>query len=271
MKSLQLKKYGDVTEVLQFKEAKQEIPKDNEVLVEVKAVGLNPIDIKIAKGDLKAIIPSITKKPKLGFDISGVVNAKGGKVISFQEGDEVFARLPLYKGSGFSEFVIAKSEHVAKKPNNVSFEEAASIPLVGLTCIQALKNYAKGKSGQSILIDSGSGGVGTFAIQYAKHIGLDVTAVTSHKNEILVESLGADRVICYELLEKDKAHYAIEVFKWNIEANPESANVYDSLGETYLKTGQNTLALKNYKMAFSKDPKNKRIKSIIEKLEKTKQ
>ncbi len=112
--SLQIKKYGDLTEVLQIKGAKQEIPKDNEVLIKVKAIGLNPIDIKIAKGKLKTILPSITKKPKLGFDISGIVYTKGEKITSFQEGDEVFVRLPLHQGSGFSEFVVAKSEHVAK-------------------------------------------------------------------------------------------------------------------------------------------------------------
>jgi alcohol dehydrogenase len=160
---------------------------------------LNPIDIKIAKGDLKAILPSITKKPKIGFDVSGIIKEVGNNVNSFKNGDEVYTRLQLEGGSGFSEYVVVKSENVAIKPTNINFEEAASLPLVTLTTIQALDNYAKAKAGQRLLIDSGSGGVGTFAIQFAKSLGLNVTAVTSHKNETFVEGLGADNVICYDL------------------------------------------------------------------------
>ncbi len=211
MKSLQLKKYGGITEVLQFKEVKQEIPKDNEVLIKVEAVGLNPIDIKIAKGDLRAIIPSITKKPKLGFDISGIVMVTGEKVTSFQEGDEVFVRLPLHQGSGFSEFVTSNPNHVALKPSNTSFEEAASLPLVALTSIQALKDYAKAKARQRILIDSGSGGVGTFAIQYAKHLGLNVTAITSSKNKEFLEKLEVDNVICYDVKNPEKINEKYDI------------------------------------------------------------
>ncbi|MEK6154703.1 NAD(P)-dependent alcohol dehydrogenase [Flavobacteriaceae bacterium 3-367] len=198
MKSLLLKKYGDIGKALSFSEIDKPIPNDNEVLIEVKAIALNPIDIKIAKGDLKAILPSIVKKPKLGFDICGIIRKTGSMVTSFKNGEEVFSRLPLHKGSGFAEFVLADPDHVASKPKNITHEAAATIPLAALTCIQAISKYAKAKAGQSILIDSGSGGVGTFAIQYAKSLGLNITAVTSHKNEVLVEILGANRVICYD-------------------------------------------------------------------------
>ncbi len=199
MKSLLLKKYGDINNVLINSEVEKPSPKTNEVLIEVKAIALNPIDIKIANGDLKAILPSITKRPKLGFDVCGIVRAVGSETISCKVGDEVLVRLPLNEGSGFAEFIVANADHVALKPKNLGFEEAAALPLAALTTLQAISKYAKAKEGQSILIDSGSGGVGTFAIQYAKSLGLQVTAVASHKNEALLENLGVDKVICYDL------------------------------------------------------------------------
>lgn len=199
MEGLLLKKYGDITNVLTRSEIEKPTPKAGEILIEVKAVALNPIDIKIANGDLKAILPSITKKPKLGFDVCGIVRDTGNKVTSFKNDDEVYLRLPLDRGSGFSKFIVAKLDHVALKPKNLSFEEAAALPLAALTSIQAISEYANAEAGQSILIDSGSGGVGTFAIQYAKYLELKVTAVASHRNEALLENLGADKVICYDL------------------------------------------------------------------------
>ncbi|MEM8908321.1 MAG: alcohol dehydrogenase catalytic domain-containing protein, partial [Bacteroidota bacterium] len=160
MTSLLLKKYGDLEKVLSTSTTKKPTPKKNEVLIEVKAIALNPIDLKIAQGDLRAILPPILEKPRLGFDISGIIERVGNEVKHFKNGDEVYLRLPLYQGSGFSPFVIANVKHVALKPENIGFEEAASIPLVALTSVQALSDYAKAKAGQSLLIDSGSGGVG---------------------------------------------------------------------------------------------------------------
>jgi len=199
MELLQLKKYGDITKVLYPVKAKKPVPGSNQVLIEVKAIALNPIDIKIANGDLKAILPSILSKPKLGFDVSGTIKQIGNKVKDFNIGDEVYVRLPLHKGSGFSKSVIAELRHIALKPGNITFEEAAAIPLVGLTSMQAISTYAKAETGQHILIDSGSGGVGTFAVQYANNLGLHVTTVTSHRNETFVKNLGADRVIRYDM------------------------------------------------------------------------
>jgi alcohol dehydrogenase len=199
MTGLLLGKYGNAVDVLKYSEMDPSRPKDNELLIEVKSVGLNPIDLKLASGELRAILPSILQKPKLGFDISGIVRAVGSDITDFAVGDRVYARLPLHQGSGFAPFVVAKADHVSPMPDNLDFEQAAAVPLAGLTSLQALTVHAGAKGGQNLLIDSGSGGVGTLAIQFAKSLGLHVTAVTSHRNESMVQFLGADQVICYDL------------------------------------------------------------------------
>ena len=156
-----------------------------------------PSHIKIRNGEFKLILPY--RVPfVLGHDVAGVVTQVGSRVRQFKVGDEVYSRPDDFLIGTFAEFVAVKEESLAIKPNNITMEEAASIPLVGLTVWQALVEKAKLKKGQKVFIQAGSGGVGTFAIQLAKHLGATVATTTSTGNVALVKRLGADVVIDYK-------------------------------------------------------------------------
>ena len=171
--------------------------RDDEVLVQVHAAGVNPLDSKIRDGEFKLILPY--RLPLvLGHDVAGVVVKVGPRVRQFKLGDEVYARPDDFRIGTFAEFVPVKEASVALKPKGLSMEEAASIPLVALTAWQALVERAKLKKGQKVFIQAGSGGVGTFAIQLAKHLGAIVATTTSTTNVALVKSLGADVIIDYK-------------------------------------------------------------------------
>jgi alcohol dehydrogenase len=170
--------------------------RDADVLVRVHAAGVNVLDSKIRDGEFKLILPY--RLPLiLGNDVAGIVVRVGPKVRRFKVGDEVYARPDKDRIGAFAEFISMNEGDVAIKPKDLTMEEAASIPLVGLTAWQALIGRANLKKGQKILIHGGSGGVGTFAIQLAKHIGATVAATTSTANVGLVKSLGADVAIDY--------------------------------------------------------------------------
>jgi alcohol dehydrogenase len=171
--------------------------RDDEVLVEVHAAGVNLLDSKIRDGEFKLILPY---RPPfvLGHDVAGVVVKIGARVRQFKPGDEVYARPDDFRIGTFAEFVPVKEASVALKPKTLTMEEAASIPLVALTAWQALVEKASLRKGQKIFIQAGSGGVGTFAIQLAKHLGAIVATTTSTTNVALVKSLGADVVIDYK-------------------------------------------------------------------------
>ena len=170
--------------------------KEYDVLVEVHAASVNVLDIKIKKGEFKLILPY--KLPLImGNDMAGVVVKVGTKVSRFKIGDEVYARPDKDRIGTFAEFISMNEKDVAIKPKNITMEEAASIPLVGLTAWQALVERANLKKGQKVFIQAGSGGVGTFAIQLAKHLGATVATTTSIDNFDLVKGLGADIVIDY--------------------------------------------------------------------------
>ena len=169
---------------------------EDEVLVEVHAAAVNLLDAKILKGEFKLILPYRTPFV-LGHDVAGVVVRVGAGVRQFKLGDEVYARPPDLRIGTFAEFVAVKESALAPKPRNTSMEEAASLPLVGLTAWQALVEKAQLKKGQKVFIQAGSGGVGTFAIQLAKHLGAFVATTTSAANVALVQSLGADLVVDY--------------------------------------------------------------------------
>jgi NADPH:quinone reductase-like Zn-dependent oxidoreductase len=172
------------------------VPGDDDVLVEVHAAGVNPLDAKIRDGEFKLILPY--RLPLiLGNDVAGVVVRVGARVSRFKVGDEVYARPRKDRIGGFAEFIAMHQDDVAIKPERLSMEEAASIPLIGLTAWQALVERAKLKKGQKVFIQAGSGGVGTFAIQLAKHLGATVATTTSAANVALVRRLGADVVIDY--------------------------------------------------------------------------
>ena len=172
-------------------------PRDDEVLVQVHAAGVNLLDSKIRDGEFKLILPY--RLPLiLGHDVAGVVVEVGPRVQRFKAGDAVYARPDDFRIGTFAEFVAVKEISLALKPKNLTMEEAASIPLVGLTAWQALVEKADLKKGQKVFIQAGSGGVGTFAIQLAKHLGASVATTTSTGNVALVKSLGADVIIDYK-------------------------------------------------------------------------
>ena len=170
--------------------------REDDVLVQVHAAGVNMLDNKIRDGEFKLILPF--RLPLiLGNDVAGVVARVGSRVRRFKVGDEVYARPDQNRIGTFSEFIAMNEADVAPKPKALTMEEAASIPLVGLTAWQALIERAKLKKGQKVLIHAGSGGVGTIAIQLAKHVGATVATTASAANFDLVKSLGADVVIDY--------------------------------------------------------------------------
>jgi NADPH:quinone reductase-like Zn-dependent oxidoreductase len=170
---------------------------DDEVLVEVHAAGLNLLDSKIRNGEFKPILPY---RPPfiLGHDVAGTVVRVGPSVRDFKPGDEIYARPRDGRVGTFAEFIAISEADVALKPKGLSMEEAASIPLVGLTAWQVLVERAELQKGQKVLIHAGSGGVGAFAIQLAKHLGATVATTTSTTNIDLVKSLGADVVVDYK-------------------------------------------------------------------------
>lgn len=170
---------------------------EDEVLVEVHAAGVNLLDSKIRNGEFKMILPY---RPPfiLGHDVAGVVVRVGARVRQFKPGDEVYARPDDFRIGAFAEYIAVKEDSLAIKPSALTMEETASIPLVGLTAWQALSERAHLKQGQKVFIQAGSGGVGTFAIQLAKHLGATVATTTSTANVELVKSLGADVVIDYK-------------------------------------------------------------------------
>jgi NADPH:quinone reductase-like Zn-dependent oxidoreductase len=169
----------------------------DDVLVEIHAAGVNLLDSKIRDGDFKLILPYHLPLI-LGHDLAGTVVRIGSKVRRFKPGDEVYARPRDGRIGAFAEFIAVNEADVALKPKNLTMEEAAAIPLVGLTAWQTLVERAQLKRGQKVLIHAGSGGVGTFAIQLAKYLGATVATTTSTANIDLVKNLGADVVIDYK-------------------------------------------------------------------------
>src|SRR2546422_2373595 len=196
MKAFVVERYGK-NDSIRFVEMPEPELRDADVLVRVHAAGVNVLDSKIRDGEFKLILPY--RLPLiLGNDVAGVVVRVGSNVRRFKPGDEVYARPHQDRIGTFAEFIAMNEADVALKPKNLTMEEAASIPLVGLTAWQALIERANLKQGQKVLIHAGSGGVGTFAIQLAKHVGATVATTTSTANVDLVRSLGADVVIDYK-------------------------------------------------------------------------
>jgi NADPH:quinone reductase-like Zn-dependent oxidoreductase len=196
MKAYILDRYGK-NEKLRAAEVPDPELREDEVLIQVHATGVNLLDAKLRNGEFKLILPYRTPFV-LGHDVAGVVVRVGPRVRQFKLGDEVYARPDDFRIGTFAELVAVKEASVAIKPKNISMEEAASIPLVGLTAWQALIEKARLKKGQKVFIQAGSGGVGTFAIQLAKHLGATVATTTSAGNAALVKSLGADVIVDYK-------------------------------------------------------------------------
>jgi NADPH:quinone reductase-like Zn-dependent oxidoreductase len=196
MKAFVLDRYAKNAS-LRLGDVPEPVPGDDEVLVQIHAAGVNLLDSKIKTGEFKLILPY--RLPLvMGHDLAGVVIRVGSGVRQFAVGDKVYARAPDFRIGSFAESIAIKESALAHKPKNLSMEEAASIPLVGLTVWQALVEKAGLKKGQKVFIQAGSGGVGTFAIQLAKHLGATVATTTSTANMAWVKSLGADVVIDYK-------------------------------------------------------------------------
>lgn len=196
MKAYSISKYSKV-EKLQLIEVAEPNIKENEVLVEIHASGLNVLDSKIKSGEFKLILPY--KFPIiLGHDVAGVITQIGKNVKQFKVGDEVYSRPSDFQIGTFAEFIAINEKDLALKPKNLSMVEAASIPLVALTVWQAFIEKANLKKGQKVFIQAGSGGVGTIAIQLAKHLGATVATTASEKSFSMLKNLGADILIDYK-------------------------------------------------------------------------
>ena len=196
MKAIVYDHYGP-PDVLQFEEAEKPLPSPDQVLIKVRASSVNPYDWHFIRGTpslIRLFIGLRTPKlRRLGADVAGVVEAVGSSVTSFKPGDAVFGTA---KGS-FAEYACASPSTLASKPDNLTWEQAASAPIAGITALQGLRDKAGILTGQHVLINGASGGVGTFAVQIAKSLKARVTAVCSTRNVELVRSLGADQVIDY--------------------------------------------------------------------------
>ena len=200
MKAFILEKYGP-PEVLQMAEVERPAPAADEALVKVLAVSVNPADWRSMRAKpffSRATLGLLRPKHRIpGVDVAGRVEALGSGVTRFKPGDEVYANLLDHGSGGFAEYVSVPVEVMALKPANLSFEEAAAVPMAGVTALQGLLHHGEGQPGQRVLINGASGGIGTFAVQIAKSYGSEVTGVTSTRNIDLVGSLGADHVLDY--------------------------------------------------------------------------
>jgi len=196
MKSLMITKYGDINSSLEEQDIPKPLVEANQILIRTYSSSFNPIDHMIVKGDYKAM-GKVSFPAGIGRDVSGIVEEVGKNVRKFKIGDKVYSRINESFVGTMAEYVLSNVKDTALIPSNLSFDESASIPLVGLTTYQALVDIAKLSKGENVLIHAGSGGIGTFAIQLAKHLGANVTTTTSTKNISFVKELGADKVIDY--------------------------------------------------------------------------
>src|SRR5229473_3262209 len=197
MKAAVYTRYGPPDVVVQIADVEKPIPKDNEVLIQVRAASVNPLDWHFMRGTPYFVrIMTGLRKPKitrLGVDVAGQVEAVGGNITQFKPGDEVFGSC---RGA-FAEYACTSESALVAKPNNVTFEQAASAPVAAFTALQGLRDKGQIRPGQKVLINGAAGGVGTLAVQIAKSFGADVTGVCSTRNVDMVRSLGADHVIDY--------------------------------------------------------------------------
>jgi len=204
MKAIICPRYGS-PDVLQLREVAKPVPREEEVLIHIHAASLNSRDLRMlrAKPIFMRLMPGGFFRPKnkiLGADFAGVIEEVGQCVSQFQSGDEVFGYMPSATGRGtFAEFVCADEKMISLKPANLTFEQAAAVPLAATTALQGLRDKGNIQPGQKVLIYGASGGVGTFAVQIAKAFGAEVTAVCSTRNLEMVRLLGADHIIDYKV------------------------------------------------------------------------
>lgn len=195
MKAVVIENYGSKDELKEM-EVPNPVPTAHQVVVEVKATSINPIDWKLREGYLQKMMP--WQFPIiLGWDVAGVITEVGSEVTDWKVGDEVFARPDTTRFGTYAEYTLVDDHLLARKPASISWEEAAAVPLAGLTAYQALFTHGSLKKGEKVLIHAGAGGVGIYAIQLAKQAGAYVITTASERNHELLKSLGADEVIDY--------------------------------------------------------------------------
>jgi NADPH:quinone reductase-like Zn-dependent oxidoreductase len=221
MKAVVYTEFGP-PDVLQIKEIEKPVPKENEVLMKVRAASVNPFDWHMIRGTpflMRAMMAGLRKpkEPRVGVDCAGTVEAVGRGVTQFKPGDDVFGG----KAGAFAEYLCVPADGgVALKPANVTFEQAAGVQIAGCTALQALRDKGKLQPGQNVLINGASGGVGTFAVQIAKSMGAHVTGVCSSRNVELVRSLGANHVIDYTNEDFTKSDERYDVIIDNVGTQP---------------------------------------------------
>jgi NADPH:quinone reductase-like Zn-dependent oxidoreductase len=195
MKAIRIHQYGG-PEVLAQVEMQRPVPGANEVLIKVRAASVNPVDWKIRAGYMKDFLP-LTLPATLGSDISGTIEEVGPGAVRFKRGDEVYASLGL-EGGGYAEYAVAKEEIVAAKPSTLDHVQTAAIPVAGLTAWQTLFEVAQLRAGQNVLIHAAAGGVGNFAVQFAKAKGAYVIGTASSRNLGFLRELGVDKAVDYQ-------------------------------------------------------------------------
>ncbi len=213
MKAMVYTQYGSPSDVLRLKDIEKPTPKDDEILIKVQASSINSAELHLIKADpfLARLGTGFLKPTKTipGADIAGRIEAVGKDVKQFKVGDDVFGDLSGCGWGAFAESVCANENALLLKPTNMTFEQAAAVPLAGVTALQGLRNKGLIKSGQKVLINGASGGVGSFAVQIAKSFGAEVTGVCSTKKVAMVRSIGADHIIDYtqEDITRSGQHY----------------------------------------------------------------
>jgi NADPH:quinone reductase-like Zn-dependent oxidoreductase len=221
MKAVVYTNYGS-PDVLEIRDIKKPVPNDDQVLIKVRTASINPLDWHFMEGTpyiMRAIGVGLRKPkdPRLGVDYAGTVEAVGKNVTQFKPGDEVLGG----KSGAFAEYVCARADRaIVLKPANITFEQAASVPIAAITALQGLRDKGKIQPGQKVLINGASGGVGTFAVQIAKSFGADVTGVCSTRNLDMVRSLGADRVIDYTKEDFTKSGQRYDLILDNVGTQP---------------------------------------------------
>jgi NADPH:quinone reductase-like Zn-dependent oxidoreductase len=221
MKAVVYTDYGP-PDVLEIRDIKKPVPNDDQVLIKVRAAAVNPLDWHFMEGTpyiMRLMIGGMRKPkdPRLGVDYAGTVEAAGKNVTQFKPGDEVFGN----RDGAFAEYVCARADRaITLKPANMTFEQAAAVPVAGLTALQGLRDKGKVQPGQKVLINGASGGVGTFAVQIAKTFGAEVTGVCSGRNADMVRLLGADHVIDYTKEDFSKGDQRYDVILDNVGTQP---------------------------------------------------
>ncbi len=209
MKAIRIHRYGD-RDTLVYEDAPKPEPGPDEVRIRVHAAAVNPVDWKIREGYLSTKL-EYAMPLTLGWDVSGVVDAVGSKVSGFAVGDAVYSRPDIARNGAYAEYVVVRAGEIAAKPKSLSHNEAAAVPLAALTAWQALFDHGQLQKGERVLIHAGAGGVGSFAIQFAKWAGAHVVATASGGNEALVRGLGADEFVNYRTQQFEEVLNKVDV------------------------------------------------------------